>query len=796
MEKFETKQYFPEKEDEKPEEIKIEIPKEVWQTLEIIAKRVGGDFRMKVKLGEPGGGSFFNPEDGSITFDPLNINTDPDSAKFVAGHEGAHRAITPSPKEIGLSQEQIQENYSQIGFGYLQNAIEDPAVNDWMRKRFPGLDEYVKKTYDKEFQEEGVVLGTPKVLMIAAQLGYWPKFAQYGSEVIRDWHQGRFSKKLDPAVEKALKRTIDDARKSRTTIPNPEKMDRKEIISTAQERFRINTEDIWPEVKKLVEMDLRTEEQRQMMKEFRRKQKELIQKEKALKEAQAQGNSQREKELQKEIDSLKQELDPFNKLPEEVKKELQEQIDKAIKELSEKLNKEIEEKKKRAQKAKEKQEELEREIKELEEKAKSASGKEKEELEKQIKQKKAEKLEQEIKQKQAEQELKDIQDALEDIQSGEEMPYPEDKLSDKTKQELDKLRNNLPHKKKKEIEENARKKLENFEDAINKEMEGKLTEDRSESHRERREREENEKRAAEERRKTEEERRDLEKRLEEMRREKMTEYDKTYEKVVDIINQLYNRLKKFFLPQRHPRWQKGYPTGHRLDLGEAMQAEADPKHLKKIWERKTIPHKSDFRFSILVDLSRSMRKPEQKIEETFKGVVVLAEVLEKLGIRYEILGFQDTIIPYKEFKDKLNKELRDKLSTAKKEPFDEAVHNQADWNSDGYCLQKAYQRLLKNIGKNNFLIVLSDGLPEPDPAHSGPEYELDKVIKNIIEKRKVKLIGIGLGPNTEHVKEYYPCGFANMPMKVSDKERLLGKKDFSEAFAELLEDIIKHPEKY
>jgi len=217
---------------------------------------------MEVKLGKPGGGSFFNPENGSITFDPLNIKKKFEQAKFIAGHEGSHRAISPSPKELGLSQEEITELYSQIGFGYLQNIIEDPAVNDWMRKRFPGLQEYVEKTYNEQLKEEGAVLSTLEVKKIAAQLGYWPRFAQYGSEVIRDWHQGRFSQELDPAVEKALQRTIDDARKSRTTIPNPERPEKREIVQTAQKRFRINTEYIWPEVKKLVEMDLRTEEQR------------------------------------------------------------------------------------------------------------------------------------------------------------------------------------------------------------------------------------------------------------------------------------------------------------------------------------------------------------------------------------------------------------------------------------------------------------------------------------------------------------------------------------------------------
>jgi len=124
MKKFEGKQYLSEKgkpAEEIPE--KIEIPEKDWQILKIISQRVGGDFGMEVRLGKPGQGSFFNPEDGSVTFDPLDIKKDIEQAGFVAGHEGAHRAITPHPKEIGLSQEKIRELYSQIGFRYLQNVI-------------------------------------------------------------------------------------------------------------------------------------------------------------------------------------------------------------------------------------------------------------------------------------------------------------------------------------------------------------------------------------------------------------------------------------------------------------------------------------------------------------------------------------------------------------------------------------------------------------------------------------------------------------------------------------------------
>ena len=648
-----------------------------------------------------------------------------------------------------------------------------------MRERFPGLKPYIEKTYNQQFKEENAVLSTPEVQKVALQLGYWPKFAQYGSEIIRDWHQGRFSQNLDSAVEKALQRTIEDARKSRTTIPNPERLERKEIIQTAQERFKINTEYIWPEVKKLVEIDLRTEEQRQMLKEFRQKQKELEQKRREMEQAQKEGNTQRQEELQKEIEGSEKELDPFNGLPEDVKKELQEQIDKAIQDAAEKLNKEIEEKQREAEEAKQKQEQLDKEIQDLEEKAKSAQGTVKEELKKQIQEKKAEKLTQEMKQQQAEKDLEDIQDALGNIQLSQEMPYPEDKLSEKTKQELEKLFNKLPHQKREELKDRAQKQLEDFEDEINKDLEGKLNLDKPESHKERRERETREKEAERKERETEKERKEIEKKLEELRRERMTEYDKAYEEVVDIINPLYLRLKKFFLPEHHPKWRKGFPTGSRLDLERAMQAEADSRYLEKIWQRKTIPHKFDYRFSILVDLSGSMGG--EKIEETFKGLVVLIEVLERLGIQYEVIGFSDSSKIFKEWKEKLRKESRDKLAEMK------------NWVGGGTettkATQNAYQELLKNLGKDNFLITLTDGQPNDSEG-------LKRELAEIIQDKKVKLVGIGLGPDTEFVKDFYKAAFSLEKLKVSEEERRQGQKDFAETFADLLEDMIRHPEKY
>jgi hypothetical protein len=788
--------YTPEvKKGKETEEVKIDIPREDWESIEIIAKRVGGDFGMEVKLGNPGEGSFFDLETCSITFDPLHIKENLEQAKFVAGHEGAHRAITPGPKEMGLSLEKIRELYSQIGFGYIQNAIEDPAVNDWMRKRFPGLEPYITNVYDEQLKEENVVLSTPEVQRIALRLGYWPRFAQYGSEVIRYWHQERFSEKLDPAVKIALERTIEYARESISIIPDPQKLDqdRKEIVDIARRRFKNNTEWIWPEVKKLVEMDLHTEEQRQMLQEFRQKQKELEQKRKEMEQAQKEGNQQKQKELQKEIEELEKELDPFNGLSEDVKKELQEQIDKAIKEIAEKLDKEIEEKQKQEKETKQKQEELDKEIKDLEEKAKSAIDKEKEELKNRIQEKKAEKLSQAMKQKQVEQELKDIQDALTDFQDGKQIPYPIDKLSQETKQELEKLFNKLPKEKQKELRDKAEKQLEDFEDALNKELEGKLNKDKPESHKERREREKAERKAAQRSREAKEEMEKLEKELERIRKEKMNEYEKIRSEVAVLIDDLYYRLRKILIPEEYGGEELGWPSGKELDITRAMQAEKDILQKEKMWIRETAPGKKDYRFLHLVDVSGSMSG--EKIKETLKGLIVAVEAIdrienlnsENLTIHQEVTAFSNDVLFLKGFRERFSKEIAEKLSGL----LDLTIGGTNTYEGT----LRALEDLKKNLGSTgNFLLTFSDGVPNYDIRE-----KLKEILKNKEGRKgiKVGLIWLGESGSEEDlqnlVQEYgYDFGIVMPAIKPRDPK----EKNFAEKLADLLEDIVKNPEKY
>ena len=76
------------------------------------------------------------------------------------------------------------------------------------------------------------------------------------------------------------------------------------------------------------------------------------------------------------------------------------------------------------------------------------------------------------------------------------------------------------------------------------------------------------------------------------------------------------------------------------------------------------------------------------------------------------------------------------------------------------------------------MITLTDGGPDSGESLNG-------VIKTIREKTSQKLVGLGLGPNTGFVKDFYPASIGDI--KVEQLPRVL---------AQLLEDMIRNPQKY
>ncbi len=225
--------------------------------LAAIARLVGGDGVLSVLLGAAGEGSYFNSQLNHIQLDPQHAGSEFHRAQTTAAHEGGHGAITPRPEGLGIPVSELERLYCQIGFGYLQNVVEDLAVNTWLKKDFPGLKEGVEKTFD--VPDGSSVSITPDIieLMQATGMQEFPRFVQLGTALTRQWSHGTYGKSgQDEMVRMALEeiQPIVDSLLERE-VPYGV-TDAAVIRRVAAERWHLINNYIWPHVSPLIEEDL------------------------------------------------------------------------------------------------------------------------------------------------------------------------------------------------------------------------------------------------------------------------------------------------------------------------------------------------------------------------------------------------------------------------------------------------------------------------------------------------------------------------------------------------------------
>lgn len=342
-----------------------------------------------------------------------------------------------------------------------------------------------------------------------------------------------------------------------------------------------------------------------------------------------------------------------------------------------------------------------------------------------------------------------------------------DSLSEGLKQKIKEFIDAQPQDVKDKLAEAARKKLEEFEDALNQEMKGKLTETPNKEEQVTQQatlkptEQENEQESQPAPLHTQDELEEFRDLIERALHEDKNVYEKMRREVLPIIDELENDLRELFVARRANKWQGGFRSGKRVDIKKRMQERAKGVSAieSKAWQKRELPQEKDYAITLLVDLSGSMRG--QKIKETFKGAIVLAEVLNRLSISTEILGFNDKLYEYQPFGIDMSNTVRDHMGGMLKEVTSEG----AAYNDDGWALEQASERLAKQKASEKFLFVMSDGLPVPSPAHSGSKFELGKVIQTVMQQTDQKLIGLGIGKGTEHVASYYPNSIADINVK-------------------------------
>lgn len=236
------------------------------------------------------------------------------------------------------------------------------------------------------------------------------------------------------------------------------------------------------------------------------------------------------------------------------------------------------------------------------------------------------------------------------------------------------------------------------------------------------------------------------------------DWDTARRDVLPLVDALVAALLRVLRPRSLPRWIPHHPTGQRIDLRAAMRHEARPEP-DRLWQRKTVPERTDPRFLLLLDLSGSMAG--DPIHWGFRGTVLLAEVLARLQIPFAVHGFQDALVPFKPFGRTLE-HARPQLSTMPLEVSGTrpSGRNRPQHNWDGPVLEAAADVLLAEPSRTPVLIVVSDGVPS---GPSDPEAALHRAVAEV--GRRVHLVGVGLGPGTEHVRRFYPHGVANVPLQ-------------------------------
>jgi hypothetical protein len=420
----------------------------------------------------------------------------------------------------------------------------------------------------------------------------------------------------------------------------------------------------------------------------------------------------------------------------------------------------------------------------------------------------------ELREKLGEEEIQELMEALQqaaaalkDSASGNRQgaPIPLDQLSEELKEKLRDYIESLPEDVRQALEAQAEAALQELGNQINQELEGKLMPEKEKKMQaaagasgevpegpvqsdqqpaEAEEAVENEEpqhppRPPKREESPKEDR--FKQHIQEVIHEKEGVYQASLREVSPIVNAVEKELRAIFEERSRPRVKSGYEAGDYIDIDRRIEEihQGISAHETRAWTRESRPTQRDYAITLLVDLSGSMRG--EKISETFKAAVVLSEVLGRLGIKTEILGFNSKLHEFKKFSEKMGDNVRGKMGNM----LDEVRSPNSMRNDDGWALTQASTRLGNETAKEKFLMVFSDGQPAPSPEHAGPEWELNRVVSTILKQTDQKLIGLGVGPGTSHVRNYFPNSLADINVQ-----------EMAGLIADLLKDVIVNHDRY
>ena len=247
-----------------------------------------------------------------------------------------------------------------------------------------------------------------------------------------------------------------------------------------------------------------------------------------------------------------------------------------------------------------------------------------------------------------------------------------------------------------------------------------------------------------------------------------TAYDLALERMQGEVNAIRRKLERALVSKQQRDWVGGREVG-RLDSRRFAAVMAGKT---SVFKERTDRAEIDTALTILVDLSGSMGH-HGKDRTARDCVMALAEAVDRTGVAYEIVGFDNRRELPKGWRDQIASGIGKGMMYARWEPLDMVIFKAFEdrlfeakgaiyhipsfvggENSDGEAVLMAYSRLKARSERRKVLLTLSDGAPQcASKSHDALQKHLRTAVE-AVRKDGCAILGIGIQDRT--VAKYYP----------------------------------------
>ncbi|MDD5501724.1 MAG: SAM-dependent methyltransferase, partial [Candidatus Omnitrophica bacterium] len=232
-------------------------------------------------------------------------------------------------------------------------------------------------------------------------------------------------------------------------------------------------------------------------------------------------------------------------------------------------------------------------------------------------------------------------------------------------------------------------------------------------------------------------------------RSSFNEYQLNLDQVRTLVHKLTGSMANILAEDSKPRWISGLRKGKDVDWDRfffsAMSGYSDERY----WRDRTVPARRSIKFTLVMDESGSMSG--QRGKNAILAAVVFMDVLQNLGIDFNVRGFGDNTYLHKSFRDQSLAGIRKTYDTVKQrnELMEElaASMGSGGCTADGDALQAAVEDFRDYGADRNVILILSDG-------EGNEGVSVQEAIGNA-ESLGIKVIGIGIGEGIKYVARNY-----------------------------------------